>query len=246
MSDIKLSVIVPAYNEQDRLPKTLRAMDEYLKKQEYRYEIVVVSDGSEDNTVAVAEGMKNEIKGLRVINEPQNHGKGYAVRKGMLDAKGEFRIFLDADNSTSVDHVEKMWPEFEKGNEVVIGSRDMKGADRTVRQPWIRERLGDVFNIIVQVLSQLWGIWDTQCGCKGFSAAAARRIFAKTIINRWAFDVEVLVIAKKLGYNIQEIPVTWVNDASSKVRLSGMIKMLIEVLQISMYNFMGRYRIHND
>ena len=103
-----------------------------------------------------------------------------------------------------------------------------------VRQPWWRQRLGDIFNLAVQILSGLWGIWDTQCGFKGFSASAAQEIFSRAKINRWAFDVEVLVIAKKLGYRIQEVPVTWVNDAQSKVRFSGMVKMLLEVLQISL------------
>jgi dolichyl-phosphate beta-glucosyltransferase len=241
MPRLKLSVIIPAYNEEERLPKTLRAMDVYLTKQKYGYEIVVVSDGSKDKTAQAANKMKSEIKGLRVIEENQNRGKGYAVRKGMLESKGDYRMFLDADNSTSIDHIEKMWPEFKKGFEVVIGSRDMKGAVRTIRQVWWREKLGDIFNLIVQVMSGLWGLWDTQCGCKGFSAKAAREIFRKATINRWAFDVEVLVIAKKLGYSIQEVPVTWINDAQSKVKLSGMIKMLLEVLQISINNFIGRY-----
>jgi dolichyl-phosphate beta-glucosyltransferase len=241
MSEVKLSVVIPSYNEEKRLPETLRAMHAYLKKQKYSYEILVVSDGSKDDTVKVAKAMSRKIPGVRVIEEKQNHGKGYAVRMGMLAAKGDYRVFLDADNSTSIDHVEKMWPEFENESEVVIGSRDMKGAIRTVRQSWFREKLGDIFNLIVQIMSGLWGLWDTQCGCKGFSAEAAQKIFEKTTINRWAFDVEVLVIAKKLGYKIKEIPVRWENDADSRVKLSGMIKMLLEILQISVNNFTGKY-----
>ncbi|MCH8956242.1 glycosyltransferase [candidate division KSB1 bacterium] len=117
---MKLVVLIPAYNEERRLPKTLRRMSSYLKKQKYAYEIIVVSDGSKDKTVQVVEGMKNEIPNLRVIAEKQNHGKGYAVRKGMLESKGEYRVFLDADNSTTIDHIEKMWPEFEKKDLVVL------------------------------------------------------------------------------------------------------------------------------
>jgi dolichyl-phosphate beta-glucosyltransferase len=241
-TDIRLSVIIPAYNEEERLPKTLRAMNNYLAKQNYGYEILVVSDGSKDDTVQVAKDLAGEIQNLRIIDEKQNHGKGYVVRRGMLAAKGAYRLFLDADNSTTVEHIEKMWPEFENGSEVIIGSRDMKGAIRTVRQTWVREHLGDIFNLIVQILSGLWGIWDTQCGCKGFSAKAAQEIFSKATINRWAFDVEVLVIAKKLGYTIYEIPVIWQNDAQSKVKISGMIQMLLEVLQISINKFLGRYK----
>ena len=227
---IKLSVVIPAYNEERRLPKTLRAVDLYLKKQKYSYEIIVVSDGSKDRTVEVVQELP--IKNLRVIDNKKNHGKGYVVRQGMLKAKGEYRLFMDADNATTINHVEGMWPEFEKGNEVVICSRDILGSVIAVPQPLWRRKLGDVFNLIVQVLSGLWGIWDTQCGFKGFSAKAVQDIFPKAVINRWAFDVELLVIARRQGYNITEIPVTWINDAESKVSFKGMVKMLLEVIDI--------------
>lgn len=242
MAKVTLSVIVPAYNEEKRLPKTLKAIDAYLKKQDYSYEILVVSDGSQDRTVQIAQKLALKIQNLRVIEEKENHGKGYAVRVGMLGAKGAYRVFMDADNSTSIDHIAKMWPEFKKGHQVVIGSRDIKGAQIAVRQPWWRQRLGDVFNLIVQVLSGLWGVWDTQCGFKGFRAQAAKEIFSRGTINRWAFDVEVLVVAKKLGCSIKEVPVRWVNDKESKVRLSGMVKMLLEVGQIAVNNRRGKYR----
>ena len=172
------------------------------------------------------------IKNLRVIDNKENHGKGYVVRQGMMEAKGEYRVFMDADNATTINHVEGMWPEFDKGNDVVIGSRDIKGSVIAVPQPLWRRKLGDVFNLIVQVLSGLWGIWDTQCGFKGFSKKAVEDIFPKARIDQWAFDVELLVIAKKQGYNIIEIPVTWINDAESKVSFKGMVKMLLEVIGI--------------
>ncbi|MEK7542219.1 MAG: dolichyl-phosphate beta-glucosyltransferase [Patescibacteria group bacterium] len=241
MVQVKLSVIIPVYNEENRLPKTLRAIDEYLRIQDYGYEIVVVSDGSQDRTREVVNELAQELKNLRVIGEQKNYGKGYSVREGMLEAKGEYRVFLDADNSTSIDHVKKMWPEFKKGFEVIIGSRDIKGALIAVRQPWWRQRLGDLFNLIVQIVSGLWGIWDTQCGFKGFSAKSAQEIFSRATINRWAFDVEVLIIAKKLGYTIKEIPVTWINDKESKVKFSGMVRMLLEVLQITLNKITGKY-----
>lgn len=237
---MQLSVIIPAYNEENRLSKTLQAVDTYLKKQSYDYEILVVSDGSTDNTVQVAKD--TGITGLRVIDNKENHGKGYVVRQGMLEAKGDFRLFMDADNATSVDHVEKMWPEVEKGFEVVICSRDIAGSVLEVPQTWFRRRLGDVFNLIVQIFSGLWGIWDTQCGFKGFTKKATEDIFLKATINRWAFDVELLVLAKKQGYRIKEIPVTWINDPhSSKVKLKGMLKMLIEVVQIRINMWTGKY-----
>ena len=237
MSELKLSVVIPAYNEESRLPLTLRDVDAYLRKQDYEYEIIVVNDGSRDRTVEVTNALAREIANLRLIDNQKNRGKGYAVRQGMLEAKGAYRVFSDADNSTSITHMGRMWPEFEKGFEVIIGSRDIEGAVIAVRQAWWRRRLGDIFNLVVQSLTGLWGIWDTQCGFKGFSARAAREIFSCAKINRWAFDVEVLVIAKKLGYQIKEVPVTWVNDKQSKVRFSGMAKMFLEVLQISLRRY---------
>ncbi len=236
-----LSVIIPAYNEAQRLPSTLKAVDEYLRKQSYEYEILVVSDGSQDNTAGVVLQAAASIKNLRFIDEKKNYGKGYAVRKGMLAAEGDFRLFMDADNSTSIDQVEKMWPEFEKGFEVVIGSRDIKGAELPVPQPWVRRRLGDVFNLIVQTISGLWGMWDTQCGFKGFTRKAAEELFSRATIERWAFDVEILVLAKKRKYRIAEIPVRWINDPESKVKMTGMLKMLLEVLSIRINLWKGMY-----
>jgi len=237
-----LSIIIPAYNEASRLPKTLREVDKYLSNQNYEYEIIVVNDGSKDKTAEVVKDLMLEIKNLKLIDNKENHGKGYVVRQGMLQAKGDYRIFTDADNSTSIEQIEKMLPEFKNGYDVVIGSRDIKGAVIAVPQPWWRRKLGDIFNLIVQVIAGLWGIWDTQCGFKGFSKEAVENIFPKCRINRWAFDVEVLVIAKRLGYKIKEIPVTWINSPETKVRFKGMVKMLFEVIQVRWNIIICRYR----
>jgi dolichyl-phosphate beta-glucosyltransferase len=227
-----LSVIIPAYNEEKRLPKTLKEIDEYLRKQNYDYEILVVNDGSQDKTAEIVKELIPKIKNLNLIDNQKNNGKGYVIRQGMLKAKGKYRIFTDADNSTSLDQIEKMFPFFQEGFDVIIGSRDIKGAKIVLPQPWWRRLLGNIFNLIVQVICGLWGIWDTQCGFKGFTERATKDIFSKTKINRFAFDVEVLVIAKKLGYKIKEIPVVWINDPESKVKFKSMIKMLFEVFQI--------------
>lgn len=240
MPEIHLSVIIPAYNEENRLPRTLKAVDEYLRRQSYGYEILVVNGGSTDKTEEAVRNTMREMKNLQILNT-ENRGKGYAVKQGMLMAQGDYRVFMDADNATSLEHVEKMWPEFANGYNVVIGSRDVKGAVIAVPQVWWRRRLGDVFNLIVQLCSGLWGMWDTQCGFKGFTRKAAEQIFAKSTINRWAFDVEVLVLAKKMGYKIKEIPVRWVNDPFSRVTFSGMVKMLLEVLQITINMWKGKY-----
>jgi len=232
MSEIYLSVIIPAYNEEKRLPKTLREVDEYLRKQNYNSEIIVVSDGSTDRTCEIVEGLKNEIKNLKLICEKINQGKGYAVRIGMLKAKGEFRLFTDADNSTPIEQIEKMWPYFEEGYEIVIGSRDIKGAVLDPPQNLFRRFVGEVFKYLRKIIVNLWEIEDSQCGFKCFKGEAAEKIFPKCKINRFAFDPEILLVGKKLGYKIKEVPVYWKNDPNSKVRLKSMVKMLLDLLKI--------------
>lgn len=228
-----LSVIIPAYNEEKRLPKTLEEIDKYLRKQDYDYEILVVNDGSKDKTVEIAKGLISKIKNLIVTGYKKNRGKGYAVRFGMLEAKGDYRLFTDADNSTSIDHVEKIWPEFKKGFDIIIGSRDIKGAVLDPPQPWIRKLiLGEGFKLYRKIIIGLWGIEDTQCGFKCFTKKATEKIFQKCRINRFAFDPEFLVIAKKLGYKIKEIPIYWKNDPESKVKFKSIIKMALDLIKI--------------
>ncbi len=229
---MKLSVVIPAYNEEKRLPNTLKEVDKYLRDRPYEYEILVVNDGSKDGTAETVKKEMAEIKNLRLIDNKTNKGKGGVVRQGMLEARGEIRLFMDADNSTFVNQVEKMWPEFEKGFAIVIGSRDIKGAKTEAAQPFYRVLLGDIFNLIVQFILGLWGIFDTQCGFKAMTAEAAQKILPKCRIDRWAFDPEILVIGRKMGYKIKEVPVHWVNDPESKVKFKGMVRMLREILEI--------------
>jgi len=232
MSEIYLSVIVPAYNEEKRLPNTLKDINQYLSKQNYSYEIIVVSDGSKDRTVEVVNDLKLKIANLRLIDFKENYGKGFGVKQGMLQAKGEFRLFTDADNSTSINQVEKMWSEFEKGYDIVIGSRDVKGAILDPPQPFFRRFLGEAFGFLTNLIVGTWGIYDTQCGFKGFTKKATKSIFPKCKINRFAFDPEILTIAKNLGYKIKEIPVYWKNDPESKVKFKSMVKMGIDLFKI--------------
>ena len=240
-----LSVVIPAFNEENRLPKTLFSIDEYLRKQNYEYEIIVVNDGSTDNTAQIVRNLQRKIKNLKLIDNKQNHGKGFVVRQGLLEAKGEIRLFTDADNSTSIDQVEKMFPYFKKGFDVVIGSRDIKGAVLDPPQSKFRIFLGDIFNLMVQVIVGLWGIWDTQCGFKALSARSANDILPRCRINRWAFDPEILIIAKKLGYKIKEIPVVWRNDPESKVKLKSTIKMALDLFKIRYALLTGKYKLKN-
>lgn len=235
-----LSVIIPAYNEEKRLPRTLAEIDKYLRQNypstssgQVQYEIIVVNDGSKDKTAQVVRELSSAIKNLKLINNKENYGKGYVVRQGMLEAKGAYRLFTDADNSTSIDQVEKMWPEFKKGYDVVLGSRDVKGAVLDPPQPWLRQAiLGEGFKLVRKIIIGLWEIEDTQCGFKGFTRKATKEIFPRCKIDRFAFDPEILVIAKKLRYKIKEIPVVWKNDPESKVKFKSMVKMGLDLLKI--------------
>ena len=237
-----LSVVIPAYNEEKRISKTLKSIDEYLRKQNYLYEILVVSDGSKDNTAKVVNDLTSEIKNLRVIDNKQNRGKGYVVRQGIMEAKGKYRLFTDADNSTSIDQVEKMWPLLEKGVDVVIGSRDLKDSVLDPPQPFLRNFiLGEGFKLYRKLVLGLWGVEDTQCGFKCFSDRMVEKVFPKCVIDRFAFDPEIPIVANKKGYKIKEIPVYWKNDLSSTVKASSMIKMALDMIKIKFNNLKGIY-----
>lgn len=239
---MRLSVIIPAYNEEKRLPKTLGAIDNYLKSQSFDYEILVIDNNSKDKTADVVRNLEGLIRGLKLFSGNFGQGKGSAVKKGMLEAQGKIRIFTDADNSTSINQIEKMWPEFEKGYSVVIGSRDVKGAVLDPPQPFLRNAiLGEGFKLYRKLIVGLWKIEDSQCGFKAFSAKAAQDIFPKTLIMDFAFDVEVLVLAEKLGYKIKEIPVYWKNDLESKVKFKSILKMAVDILKIKLNLLSGKY-----
>ncbi|MBP9686215.1 MAG: glycosyltransferase family 2 protein [Candidatus Doudnabacteria bacterium] len=237
----KLSVVIPSYNEAERIAPTITYTHEFLKKQGYDFEILVVVDGAKDAAAQVVAELQTSVPELRLINNPQNHGKGYVVRQGMLEAKGEIRLFMDADNSTKVDHIAEFMPFFDQGFDIVAGSRRIAGADIAVHQGFVRDFLGGVFRFIVHTIVPL-GVTDSQCGFKAFTAEAAERVFPKQVINRWAFDVEVLAIARKYGLKIKEAPIRWVNDGASTVRFSGMVHMLLEVLEVRWGLWTGKYR----
>ena len=226
-----LSVIIPAYNETKRLPLTLIDVDRHLSRADYSYEILVVNDGSVDGTAEIVRRFSQIVKNLKLVDNNENHGKGWAVRQGMLSARGNLRLFMDADNSTSVDHFDRMIPFFKEGYDVVIGSRGVKGTKLVAAQSWHKRVLDNIVNLIVQIL-HLRGFWDTQCGFKCFSEEAALRIFGLSAINRWAFDVEALVLARLLGYRIKEIPIVWVNSPYSAVGFGGYFSFLWEIFQI--------------
>lgn len=235
-----LSIIIPAYNEENRLPQTLKSLNQYLKLQSYNYEIIVVNDGSLDNTAAIARKLLPEIKCLRLLDIKKNRGKGYAVKQGVLNARGRYCIYLDADNAISLDQIENFWPYIKKGYDIALGSIEVKGAKIIDDTRWYRRFLGKLSKYIIRFLTG-WEVHDSQRAFKLLSADKAKNIFSKVTIERWGFDIEVLAIAKKLNYSLKELPVTWINPGGSKVSLCGYWTTLKELLKIKYNLLTGKY-----
>ena len=240
MKNPSLPIITPAYNEAERLPITLVDMDKKLREKPWTYEILVVNDGSKDATADIVQKMAKTIKNLKLVDNTENKGKGGVVRQGMLLARGEYRLFMDADNSTTVDQFERMIPEFDTGAQVVIGSRAHKESKLEPAQPIYRQIPGKMGNLFIQLLL-LPGLWDTQCGFKAFTAEAAERVFVMSKIIGWGFDVEILALAKACGYVIREVPVRWVNDLSSRIGMSAYVQVLLETIKIRLWLWRGKY-----
>ncbi|PIT97968.1 MAG: hypothetical protein COT71_03435 [Candidatus Andersenbacteria bacterium CG10_big_fil_rev_8_21_14_0_10_54_11] len=237
---VYLSVVIPAYNEEQRLPPTLQDVAAYLRNQPYGWEIAVVNDGSTDGTADAVRAVAVHEPRIRLLQYGRNRGKGYAVRHGMLHTSGEFRVFMDADNSTTIDHVAQFFPYFEMDFDVVIGSRDVAGAQIEVHQVWWKERLGDLGNLWIQFWA-VPGIEDTQAGFKMFRGAAADDVFSRLTLDRWGFDVEALAVARARGYRIAERPIHWVNDPNSKVPTGAYLQVLREVVQVRLNLWRGAY-----
>jgi dolichyl-phosphate beta-glucosyltransferase len=227
-----ISVIIPAYNEALRIQTTIEAIDRYLKEQSTRYEIIVVDDGSTDGTFSVVNDFRNSLKNLIIIRKEKNAGKGSAVKEGVLASKGNLILMSDADLSTPVEEMDKLIFWINNGFDIAIGSRALPESDISVRQPWHREMMGKIFNLLVRLIV-LRGFNDTQCGFKLFRGEPARKIFSMSKIQGFSFDVEVLCIAKKLGYKIREVPVRWLNEPHSRVRIvTDPIRMIGELFLI--------------
>jgi len=242
MANPHLSVVIPAYNEEPRLPGTMHHALAYLSAQPYQSEVLVVDDGSTDATAEIVRGWPQGCVPVRLIQHPDrgNHGKGAAVRRGMMDALGNFRLFMDADNSTTVDQVERFWPLFEQGFDLLIGSRKIAGSCVAVHQPWYKEMAGRFGNLIVQLLA-VPGISDTQAGFKIFTRRSEEIIFPRLTVDRWAYDVEILVVARTHGLRFREVPITWIDSPGSKVGLKAYVQVLMEVLRIRRNRLRGLY-----
>jgi len=240
VNDLKLSVIFPAYNEENRLGKTLTLVREYLDKQGYNYEVIVVDDGSTDVTAKLVEEFMRSWSRLKLIKQPKNMGKGAAVKTGIMAAKGDFILFSDSDGSTPIEEIERLWP-YAKEWPVVIGSRHCPGAKVHIKQVWHRIWLSRGSNLLIRILA-VPGIWDTQCGFKLFQHDAAKAIFSHVTVRRWGFDFESLLIARHLGFRIKEVGINWYNDPQSSVRAGKeAIKTLVDLFKIKLRLLRGGY-----
>jgi dolichyl-phosphate beta-glucosyltransferase len=238
-----ISIIIPAYNEQVRLPGTLRRIAEYLRPGDWSFqEILIVDDGSRDGTAAAAEEFARSNPCARVLRNPGNRGKGYSVRHGMLEARAEWRLFSDADLSTPIEELEKLWAAVSTGKDAIaIGSRALDRSLIGVHQPGHRETMGRFFNGVMRVTTGL-AISDTQCGFKLFRADVAQEVFSRQRLERFGFDAEVLYIAHHRGHGIAEVPVRWNHVDGSKVSMMTGMRAFEELLEIRLNNLRGKYR----
>ena len=234
-----LSIIIPVYNESNRLGHIL-SLYKFIRSQKFKSELIIVNDGSTDNTLKRLESLKEKNR-FNIISYRDNKGKGYAVRMGMLQAKGRYCLFTDIDFSTPIEAFNKLAPWIKK-YDVVIGSRKMIGAKLINRQPFVRESLGRGFTILSKLILGL-NLSDFTCGFKCFSKKATMDIFSRQKINRWGFDSEILFIAKIKNFKIKEVPVEWSNDQQTKVKFpDDLISSLFELLLIRYYNFKHFYK----
>jgi dolichyl-phosphate beta-glucosyltransferase len=223
-----ISLIIPAYNEAERIGNSLLSAQNYLKDNFETYEIVVVDDGSTDGTANLARNYGDSVK---VFQLERNSGKGAAVRKGMLESSGRIRVFSDADFSTPIYELKKIINELESGADICIGSRAIQPELIKVHQPFFRELLGKTFNLFVRIIL-FSGIKDTQCGFKGFKDYAAEQVFSKAKIDGFGFDVEIIYIAKKENFRIKQVPVEWFNDDRTTVSPVKGLKAFFELFEI--------------
>jgi dolichyl-phosphate beta-glucosyltransferase len=235
------SIIIPAFNESTRIPATLDKVLAHIAERGWNAEIIVVNDGSRDNTSAVVNGYVQRFKNMRLLENPGNRGKGYSVRNGMLQARGDILLFTDADLSSPIYEADRLFAEIEKGADVAFGSRWLEADKQTERQPILRQVAGRVYNLLLRVILGL-NYRDTQCGLKAFTRAATEKVFTRQKIERWGFDPELLFIARRFHLKMIEVPVEWAHDDRSKINpvVDG-FKMGMEMLRIRWNGLKGRY-----
>ena len=244
MSDIKkasqLSVVIPAYNEGHRILATVEELSRFCEREFQQFEIIVVDDGSSDNTASAL----RDFRGVKLLENEGNRGKGYSVRRGMLEAKLDAVLFTDADLSTPVTETLPLLEALRGGADVAIASR-AHSADKEVSRSLRRKLMASVFRLLVKVIV-LRGFHDTQCGFKMFRNAAARKIFSLQRLDRWGFDVEVLFLARKLGLTVTQIPVAWVESTETRLKFTTPLTMIGDLLRVRWNDLLGRYRPPNE
>jgi dolichyl-phosphate beta-glucosyltransferase len=236
------SIVIPAYNESERLAVSIPKVLEYVRGRGFDAEIIVVNDGSRDDTAALVRRFAASDPLVVLVENPGNRGKGYSVRNGMLHARGAIALFSDADLSSPITEADKLFSALSDGADVAIGSRWLQRELQTERQPLYRQLYGRLFNLGLRVVLGL-GFKDTQCGFKAFNRRAIDTVFTRQHIERWGFDPELLFLAKKFRLKTVEVPVEWAHDHRSRINpLRDGIKMGMEVLKVRWYDWLGRYR----
>jgi dolichyl-phosphate beta-glucosyltransferase len=238
--NIYLSIIIPAYNEEKNIEGTLSEIEAYLSNKDFTYEVILIDDGSVDHTVKKAHSFEGRINNFRIIESRPNRGKGYVIRKAMLEADGEYILFMDADNSTSIKELDKFFPAVDGKFSIYIASRRITGS--SVEVPLTRRALGFVYIFLSRIILGL-GVSDINCGFKIYSKSARACIFTRQIMNDWSFDAEDLFIARKHGHKIKEMPVEWRHKDTSKVRpLRDGINSFMSLAKIRANDILGKYK----
>lgn len=242
---IAVSVIIPAYKEKERIGKNLLEIKSFFEEQDISYEVIVVVDGSPDNTAEAVRTYADNISNLRVVDNAVNKGKGAVVRQGLLLARGERHVFLDADGSTSISHVGPAMKLMNEGAALVVGSRDIEGANIKVHQSFLREAMGTAGNWLIRIVLGLWSFPDTQCGFKMLTKEASHAVASRMVVDRFGFDFELIILAKKLQYTVVQMPVTWLNDEASTVGglfgPNGFVRVIIDLFLVRLRLWTGEY-----
>lgn len=235
------SIVIPAYNESARIGQALTEVLRTLDEKQWDAEVIVVNDGSSDNTAAIIEAFATRDRRVRLLENPRNCGKGFSVRNGLLHAAGSIVMFTDADLSAPMEEAERLFAAIRDGADVAIGSRWLERSRQTIHQPLYRQIFGRCFNMVTRMVMRL-PFADTQCGFKAFRRAAAQTVFQLQRIERWGFDPEILFIALKRGYSVREVPVTWGHDERSRISyLRDGLKMLEELIYVRWNSLIGVY-----
>ncbi len=238
----EVSIIIPVYNEENRLQCSLIKIQDFLKDQPYTYEIFIVDDGSTDNTLSTIKEICNDDTRIKISSYGGNRGKGYAVRFGMINSRGKYRLFTDADLSTPIEEMTSLLERLDQGYNICIGSRATPDSQIIEHQPFYREFLGITYNRIIRITMAL-PFFDTQCGFKCVKGDVASRLFPLLKVDGFGFDVEMLFVAKRLGYTIKENGVRWINSPATKVSmLRDPVNMLATILKVYYHSWTGSYK----